>query len=375
MTPAQRALSMQGTPSNIQVTPSIERQASQPAAQAHDEPTVAPKRAAVPLVVVGLLALVGLGVGAFVVLGNDSPKPTPPPVVEPLKPVAVVEPVKPVEPVKTVEPAEVAALDAGPAVAAVARARLTPKGTVFKVIRRSDGAFIDLERGQRLREGDRLRLVGEPIDGKEREVFGQARVLELKARGTVAELLMEEDDAHPDALFAFVDETVPDRPKVERVTKEPAMVPAQFPATKDPTTPVKPDGAPGGPELNPVVAVKPVEVKPVEVKPVDTKPAAPTLPRIEGTVIFTRKNGVFGPSTTVRVVVNSETPSGTRCDVHLPNGLHQVFSTLRPRDSKESDLSAWKRDPRPDPNKARDWSLVECDDAVGYFKYTALIQR
>ncbi len=364
MTPAQRALSMQGTPSNIQVTPSIEAQAAQPVAPAHDEPIVAPKRSAVPLLIVGLLALVGLSVGAFLVLGGDPPKPTPPPVVEPLKPVAVIEPVT----VK--EPAKAAALDAGATVAAVARARLSPKGTVFKVIRRSDGAFIDLERGQRLREGDRLRLVGEPIEGKEREVFGQARVLELKARGTVAELLMEEDDAHPDALFAFVDETVPDRPKVAKVTRDPAMVPTEFPATKDLTTPVTPDSAPGGPLLKPVV-----EVRPVEVEPVDPKSATPTLPRIEGTVILTRRNGILGSSTTVRVVVNSETPSGTACNVHLPNGLHQVFSTLKPRDNKQSDLSAWRNDPRPDPNKPRDWALVECRDAIGYFKYSALIQR
>ncbi|MDP3501571.1 MAG: serine/threonine-protein kinase [Myxococcales bacterium] len=392
MTPAQRALSMQGPASNIQVAPSIVRRKSQPGADVEapspprqrsqpkvdvdDDAPIAPKRSAAPLVIVALLALVGLGVGGYVAFGRDTPSPTPPPAVEPLKAVAVepvaVEPVAVVEPVKAVEP--VAALDAGAAIEPAVRARLTPKGTVFKVIRRSDGAYIDLEKGQRLREGDRLRLVGEPVEGRQREVFGQARVLELKARGTVAELLMEEDDAHPESLFAFVDETVPDRPKLAKVTKDPkdpAMVPVDFPVGPNNPKTTKPDDRPTEPPLNPVAEVKPVEVKPLEKKP---EPAA--LPRIDGQVIFNRKNsGLLGPSTVVRVIVNSDSPSGTGCDVHLPNGLHQVFSSLRPRDNKESDLSVWKSDPRPDPNKAKDYALVECKDAAGYFKYTAVIQR
>ena len=48
---------------------------------------------------------------------------------------------------------------------------------------------------------------------------------------------------------------------------------------------------------------------------------------------------------------------------------------MRARDNKESDLSVWKSDPRPDPNKAKEYALVECKDAAGYFKYTAVIQR
>jgi serine/threonine protein kinase len=360
MTPAQRALANQFPRSEVG-PPRTQSQVN-----VDDEPIIAPSRSALPLVIVGMVAVAGLGVGGYLVFGSETTPATPlPVVVEHQSPVAVAELTK-VEADKVVESA--VASDAGSAVAAVARARLTPTGTVFKIIRRSDGAFIDLEKGQRLREGDRLHLVGEPIEGKLREVFGQARVLELKARGTVAELLMEEDDSHPEALFGFVDEAMPVRPKVANTAKESGMLPSSFPTgSKEPKALANADDHPTEPPLTPAVD---------QPKAVETKPAPQGLPRIEGTVLFTRKtSGILGATTTVRVIVNSETASGVGCDVHLPNGLHQVFSTLKPRDSKESDLSEWKSDPRPDPNKAKEWSLVECKDAAGYFKYTVSIRK
>ncbi|MCU0699940.1 MAG: serine/threonine protein kinase, partial [Myxococcaceae bacterium] len=197
LTPAQRALSVARAPSNIQVAPDAASPQAPPkrrtlpgtqtAPAADDAPLEAPRKSLAPLIVVGALVVVALGGGAAFFLGGSSDT-------KKVEPVAAIDPPvkKPLEVVQPIAPIAEAPVDAGAAAGATpvaARERVTPRGTVFKVIRRSDGAFIDLEKGQKLREGDRLRLVGAPVDGAEREVFGQARVLELKARNTVAELL------------------------------------------------------------------------------------------------------------------------------------------------------------------------------------------
>jgi hypothetical protein len=239
--------------------------------------------------------------------------------------------------------------------------------------------IFDLDKGQKLREGDRLRLVGEPGDDKQRDVYGQARVLELKARGTVAELLMEADDSLPEALFAFVDETVTERPRATgtRPAKVEEPIALADPFAKDPKGQPLPDGRPPEPKVDPKTT-EPVKVEPVKVEPAKVEQAQPAaLPRIEGTVFFTRRRDVlFGnTSTSVRVSVKSGAPTGTSCDVHLPNGTHMIFPVLRSNDSRETDASAWTRDPRPDPNKAQEWVLVECRDAAGYFAYRESVKK
>jgi serine/threonine protein kinase len=390
LTPAQRALSVARAPSNIQVASDVttpqappkrrtlpgtsgpqERQKPPPPANVVDEPMEVPKKSMAPLVVVGALVVLALGGGAFVLLGSgDSPKK------EPVTEAPVKKPIEPIQPGL----AEGPSVDAGAATAEalkpiaaiepVPRERVVPKGAVFKIIRRSDGAFVDLDKGQKLREGDRLRLVGAPVDGKSREIFGQARVLELKARGTVAELLMEEDDAHPDELFAFVDETVVDRPK---------LVPRPVAVVTRPEDPKPVEVKPA--EVKPAevkpAEVKPAEVKPVETKPVETKPAEPqpapaALPKLKGAVVMvtTREIITGNLDATLRVMIAIDSPPGSGCDVHLPNGMHKYFSNLRPGDNLQSNLKQWSKDPNPDPNKAREWALIECRDAASYLKFS-----
>ncbi|MBL8922663.1 MAG: protein kinase [Myxococcaceae bacterium] len=395
LTPAQRALSVQRAPSSpgkpAPVAPAkVTSRSAQATARVapivaeqpmDDAPVVLPKRSPLPFVILGLVLLVAVAGGGYVVMGSSgSPKE---PIAEPTKPV---EPVKALEPVKLAEPVKdpvkpvepIAAVDAGAAVEPpkVARVKVTPKGTLYKVIRRADGAFIDIGKGKgKLREGDRLRLVGEAVDGDQREAYGQARVLELKARGTVAELLMEEDDTHPEQLFAFVDETVVDRPKATKRPDEPIALADPF---KKPDEPKGADPKPADPKPADPRPVEPkvAEVTPVEAKPVETKPAENALPRILGSVTFTRKKDVlFGNTTsTVRVMVKPG-PAGASCDVHLPNGTHKLFGTLKPGDNHESDAASWARDPRPDPNRAQKWVLVECRDAAGYFEYSDLVKK
>lgn len=409
LTPAQRALSMQqqrpaATPapkvkSNAPVAPAraVSRPAPPVTEQPHehhdDEPIIAPKRSPLPFVIVGLLAVAALGAGGYVLFGPGStPKD---PVVDPVKPVDPVKtvdpskvPDKPVEPPEPLKPvAEPVVVDAGAAVEApvAARQRITPKGTLYKIIRRSDGAFIDLGKAkQRLREGDRLRLVGEPVSGAEREVYGQARVLELKARGTVAALLMEEDESHPDQLFGFVDETVVDRPKTPKPNGKPDEPIALADPYKKPddgktTDPKAADPKAADPKAaDPKAADPKVEdPKAADPKTAEVKPAENALPRIEGSVVLIRKKDVlFGNTTsTVKVMVKSGSPPGSSCDVHLPNGTHQLFGALKPGDNRESDAASWPRDPRPDPNKAQKWVLVECRDAAGYFEYSDIVRK
>lgn len=345
-----------------------------------DEPVIAPKRSMAPFVVLGLLLVAGAGVGGYFVFGK-SPDPTPKePIAEPLKPV---EPEKPADPVKVEEPTKVAepeaVIDAGGSeVAQAPRQRVVPKGTLYKILRRSDGSFIDLGKGQRLREGDKLRVVGGPVDGKQREVYGQARVLELKARGTVADLLMEADGEFPSQqLYGFVDETVTERPKVAKVnpsgsTNEPAKTPTEekpgievnpFPKANDP-------GKPPDPPL------EKVEVKKEE-------PAPPAAASIVGSVRLMKKsrNTILGGGTesNVQVMVSSGSASG--CDVHLPNDLHLVVGVLRSGDNKSTPLEQWAKDPRPDPNRAKAGSgadrfaLVECKEGSAYFPFSIFAAR
>jgi hypothetical protein len=123
--------------------------------------------------------------------------------------------------------------------------------------------------------------------------------------------------------------------------------------------------------------VKPAEVKPVETKPVETKPAEPqpapaALPKLKGAVVMvtTREIITGNLDATLRVMIAIDSPPGSGCDVHLPNGMHKYFSNLRPGDNLQSNLKQWSKDPNPDPNKAREWALIECRDAASYLKFS-----
>jgi serine/threonine-protein kinase len=376
LTPAQRALSVQQQATAPH--PPVRQPETVRMRPVADEPLVAPARSKAPLVILGLIAVIGLGVGGFVLLGGDKPRDPPKePIaaVDPIKPLEPVEPLKPIEePVKAVDPPRaVEAPDAGmPAV--VERAKVVPKGTLFKILKRNDGSFIDLGKGAKLREGDKLRLVGEPVDGKKREVYGQARVLELKARGTVADLLMEVEGDSATQLYGFVDETVVERPKVAKVT--PVGGGSAAPDTKtEPKPEVKPSM-----EVNPFPKPEDPKPEPVEVK---KEPAAPAAASIQGSVQLVSRPGNLltggGTETTVNVIVMAG--SATDCDVHLPNGTHQRFGQLKSGANQQSPLTQWARDPRPDPNRsvagsgAENFALVECKEGSAYFKYSVAVRK
>jgi hypothetical protein len=125
--------------------------------------------------------------------------------------------------------------------------------------------------------------------------------------------------------------------------------------------------------VEPVRAVEPT----LSVAPKKEPATKPTLPTMKGTVVMlTEKRGLLrNINTNVRVMVNIDSPPGTQCDVHLPNGRHRVFPVLRPGSNQVEDLEEWPRDPRPDPNKAQRWSLVECRDAAGYFDFRDIVRR
>ncbi len=377
LTPAQRALSVQqASPAPAPQAPA--RQPSRPvqAPPVDDEPVIAPRRSMAPFVVLGLLLVAAAGVGGYFVFGK-SPEPVKEPIAEPLKPVEPETPTKPAEdPVKVAEPEAV--IDAGaPEVAEAPRMRVVPKGTLYKIIRRSDGAFIDLGKGQRLREGDKLRIVGPPVDGKQREVHGQARVLELKARGTVADLLMEVDGELPAQAFGFVDETVTERPKVAKVSPTgTGTEPTKPPGEEKPGIEVNPFPKGTDPGKPPEPPLEKVEVKKEE-------PAPPAAANVVGSVRLMKKsrNTILGGGTESNVQVMVSTGSASGCDVHLPNDLHLVVGVLRAGDNRTTPLDQWAKDPRPDPNRtkagsgAERFALVECKEGSAYFPFSIFAAR
>ncbi len=407
MTPAQLALSVSEVPtsserriSQLSGSPAqkvVEQQAARAAPSSSpkaivDAPEVpsaeivVPKSKA-PLIVVAVLAgLVVVGAIALFAGGSKPPQPAPVavPTPKPLDPVPA--PVAPADKPAVAEPVPTPAPT--PASAAPTETIDVP-GEVLKLVREGGKAYIILEKGQKLSEGDRLTLVGEPINGStKRPLLGSAAVLELK--GALANLIVEEDFssgagakvyavrdaavARPKPGAVAVAKVEPVKPAPEPVAvpvkPEPVVV-AKVEPKPEPRVEPKPEPKPEPPpEPKPAPAkVEPVKVEPVKAEPVKVEAAKPQvkLPQLFG-VIRVRKD-LYGQ---VARFENTSSYAVSGCKFRLPNRMVGVLKpgvVVPSRGQTDVPYAEFKPDPDPvDPQFASGWALVRCAEGVGYVK-------
>lgn len=348
LTAAQKAMSMvQPSTPPVQKTPSIAPRAKSVApievGDDADVPLTPPKSRA-PLVIVGLLAFIALAGGGLWLLNQRDAEAAKDPVVH--APVDAGAVIAEAEPEQAPEPKNespvVVDTDQVPTVIDRVKA-----DRVWKVIRRNDENLLLLGKGDKLLEGDRINLVGEEEDDKQRPLYGRGAVLEVK--GSIAKLLFDDGAVLPSTVYAAKDVS----PRVA------ASLKAQ---KKDPgaTTSAQTDSTPKEPE----------SVKAVEPEPVKTQEPAKAGPvQLFG---YVRMSTATRGRRTVMVGSQNAFPL-TNCEVRLPGNMVFKFGK-RPIQAQEVarvPFQEFKNDTRPpDPQFANDWAAMYCKEGTGYWKTT-----
>ena len=360
MTPAQKMLSVM-QPSPLPAKPvSIAQQKPKSIAAAPVEqpppqvsgPIEVPK-SKTPMIIVGLLVFIALAGGAIFFL-----KPKEDPVKDPIAvvdagaaPIAVADPPPAKDPDPVPENPEVKDPQPADAKQPVVLETITVEGKVWKVLKKGGEDIVLLDKKDKLSEGDRLNLVGEPgADGK-RPVYAHAAVLEVK--GSMAKLIFDEDSTVPETVYAAKD-----------ATPKKAVVVAKKDPVKDPgkttTEPVKQNEP-----VNEPPPQEPMKTEPV-VEPV--KQAQPQGAQLFGSIRMSVPNLLGNRAVFVRNL-NEFTLSD--CEIRLPSNV--VFKLNKRVISGKQELKLPFREFRPDPRPAdpqfkADWSAVYCREGTGYFK-------
>ena len=343
MTPAQRAMSMVEPAAAPPQAKSVAKARSiAPAASSPGE-AEAPltlQKSRAPLVVVGLLLFIAVAGGAIFMLQSQKPQPATEPT--PPEPMVVAEPVK--------EPVAVE-VDAGaaPIAAPTPLEFITVEGKTWKVLRKNGEDLVLLGKGDVLREGDRVNIVGEVNGEGKYPLYARGAVMQLK--GSVATLIFDESAALPETAYAAKDAS-PKRTVVAR---------------KDPprgTDPVK-TGEPAKlvEEPTPAKTVEPEPVKVAEPEPVKTNTT-----QLFGQVRISTAN-ILGSRT---VLVQSQNAfSLSNCEVRLPSNLVYRFGrrTISGNETAKVAFTQFRPDSRPaDPQFKQDWAAVYCREGTGYWK-------
>ena len=340
MTPAQRAMSVvhPSTPRLKSLAApkakSIARAQPQEPKEEEGEALIVVPKSRAPMIVAGLLAFIVLAAGGIFLLQSKDPK---------------------------AEPIAVSAIDAGALAAAavdlplknpdvvavktpVVLDTITVEGKVWKLLKKDGEDIVLLDRKDKVSEGDRLNLVGEPgADGK-RPLYAHAAVLSVS--GSLAKLVFDEDAVLPEKLFAARDGSA------KKVVV----------AKKDPVKNTELEPLPG---KNPV-AVKTPEPEPVKIpEPVKVAPAASA--QLFGSVRLAMPNAMGNRAVFIR---NLNEFSLSSCEVRLPSNV--VLKLNRNLGGKE-ELKVPFKDFRPDaratdPQFKADWAAVYCREGTGYWK-------
>lgn len=350
MTAAQKAMSMvaPSTPPQ-QKAPSIApRSKSVAPVQVNDDadPPMAPPKSKAPVIIVGLLAFIALaGAGLWFLNQRDDEPVADAPVDAGVK-VAVVEPEPVKEPEPQNEPPVVVDTDQ-PAPTVIDRVKAD---TVWKVIRKGDEDLVILGKGDKLSEGDRINLVGDEEDDKQRPVYGRGAVLEVK--GSIVKLLFDDGAALPSTIYAARDAVA--RTATPVVKKDPRKD-----TTATTTAVAQPE-----PTREPEPTKEPEPVKQVE--PVKEAARAPV--QLFGYV----RMGLASRGKRVVMVGSQNAFPLTNCEVRLPSNM--VFKMKRPIQAQEVarvPFGDFKTDPRaPDEQFKNDWAAVYCKEGTGYWKTT-----
>jgi serine/threonine-protein kinase len=427
MTPAQRALSIQA--------PS--KRPSQPGAAIEanvlEEAVVSGRRARI-LVGLGALVVLSIGVGIGIrVLGApegaaSSPAavsappgqlPAPESAAAPQLKVPAVN----VSPSKPPPPAETET-DDGTKAAAHQIPEESPdeqpsrmievSSVIGKVFRRSDGAYLMLQAGQSVTNGERLNLIGEAVEGTARRPFyGNAAVLSIQ--GSLVSLLVDDGVKVPDQLFAAheVGGAAARKPeRIARAQKTRASAPQGTVGALRMTSPSEGDEKSGDPAMLPndpfVGRVETSAAEPApNLQPVTNVPGAPAASEKpsperqspEPQTAGLKNNPALGsvqpaanlPAVRGEVRIEQAAASGHRvvflrntnpfpllnCHVRLPmnRSLSLGKRSIPARGPIKVDFDAVRDDSRPaDPRFKENWAAVYCREGTGYF-WTSYLNR
>lgn len=366
MTPAMRAMSViaPSAPSGGVKVKSLSGQKPKSIAPVapspdDDEPIVPPAKSKLPLVIGLLVALIVLAGGGLYATGGaggaevkKDPVEVPVKVADPVvakdpEPVKDPEPARDPEPVKAPEPA-----------VEVPKETITVDGKVWKVIKKGGEDLLILDKNDKLSEGDRVSLVGEPGEDGKRPLYGHGAV--MKVTGSLATLLFDDDEKLPEKVFAARD-SAPKRPIVKRdPTKTTDGTKTEPVATADPV------------KIEPVKTEPVKEPEPVKetVAPVGEDPRKPKPVQLNGSIRVVQ-SGILGNRA---VFLQSQMAlTLSNCEVRLPsNQFFQMGNrTIGPRDTVKIALNKFQNDKRAAPEPFKDnWGAVYCREGTGYWKTT-----
>jgi hypothetical protein len=213
-----------------------------------------------------------------------------------------------------------------------------------------------LDKKDKVAEGDRLNLVGEPdADGK-RPLYGRAAVLSVK--GSLAQLVFDDDQKVPDKLFAALDASPK---KVAIAKKDPTAKPnGTDPVKTDPTKTTEPTKT-ADPVKDPVKEPEPVK---------DPEPVKPAVTQLFGSVRISTPNVV---GNRVVIVRSQNQFSLTNCELRLPSNVVHRFGKTQLFGNQELKVpfKEFRTDSRPaDPQFKQDWAAMYCREGTGYWKTT-----
>ncbi len=332
--------------------------AQRPDAPDDGELPVAPK-SRLPMAIAGLLAFIALAAGALWWL-NHQPAEAAAAGGQGGGPVAIAdppkdpdpEPVKDPEPEKEPEPAKDPEPEPAKDYVVIDHVKADK---VWKLQRKSNDDLLLLAKGDKLAEGDRLDIVGEPDEKGLRPVYAHGAVMEIT--GSIAHVLLDEDLVLPPTVYVSKDASgkvhVVNRPRKDPV-KEPAKDPAKDPVKEPAKDPVKEPAK--VPAKDPVKTVEPVKT-----------PARLTL---RGKVFITSPD----KKTKARTVqLTSENAVAlTACELRLTNNLvAKVPSAIPAGSSTGMTFNLFRADSRPPLKEfAAGWALMDCKEGSGFWKET-----
>ncbi len=263
-------------------------------------------------------------------------------------------------------------------------------GSLNKVLRKGDEAYIVLEPRQKYVSGDKLLLVGEAVGkrSRERPVFGDAVIFSVNR--SLATLLIEEGLILPDKIFAGRESQrmvvqAPKEPpmravshaevKTESKTESTAArlddattltvePPQQQPAAIDIANPFDDQRSKESQVEKPV---PPPAAKPSAASIDDAAGAKSGVKQILGQVRF--GDGGANPPQWV-YIRNGNAFSLKNCQVRLPMNRYYLFGgqTIFPRQEVKISFSKFHADTRAaDPRFKEGWSVVYCSEGNGYF--------